>query len=135
MVQTGVSASQAKVFKAHAVPQGVCEHLVNALKLSANQQKDGDSPVQSSVTGLCERNRKGVMEGLRNFFVVDNHSALEVRYLKEGTRPYEVRRPRFEEGGPYVSIREGPEELTVRAEEVGSQKACINVDHVAEDRW
>ena len=37
MVQTGGSASQAKVFKAHAVPQGLCENLINALKLLANQ--------------------------------------------------------------------------------------------------
>ena len=29
---------QAKVFsKAHALPQGVCENLINALKLLANQ--------------------------------------------------------------------------------------------------
>ena len=34
-----------------------------------------------------------------------------------------------------MSIREGPEELTLRAEEAGSQKACINVGHIAEDRW
>ena len=32
-------------------------------------------------------------------------------------------------------MREGPEEWTLRAAEVGSQKACINVDHIAEDRW
>ena len=75
MVQTGVSASQAKVFKAHAVPQGLCENLINALRLLAKHQKDGDSPVQSIVTGLCERSRKGTMEGLRNFVVVDNHCA------------------------------------------------------------
>ena len=49
VVQTGVSASQAKVLKAHAVPQGLCEHLINALKLLANQQKDGHCPVQSIV--------------------------------------------------------------------------------------
>ena len=35
--------------------------------------------------------------------------------------------------GPQASIREGPEELTQRAEEVGSKKSCINVDHIAED--
>ena len=69
VVQTGDSASQAKVFKAHAVPQGVCENLINALKLLANQQKDGDSPIQSIVTGLCERSRKGIMEGLRIFLL------------------------------------------------------------------
>ena len=75
------------------------------------------------------------MEGLRNFIEIDNHSALEVGYLKEGTRSFEVRRPRFEEGGPEVPIREGPEELTLRTEEVGARKACINVDHIAQDRW
>ena len=41
MVQTGDSASQAKVFKAHAVPQSVCvcENLINALKLLATSRK------------------------------------------------------------------------------------------------
>ena len=114
-----------------------CENLINALKLLANQQKDGDSPIQSTLTGLCERSRKGELEGLRNFFKVDNHCALDVGHLNECTRSFEVRRPKFEEGtpGPEVSIREGPEELTLRAEEVGSQKACINVGHIAEDRW
>ena len=48
----GASASQAVVFKSHAVPQGVCGNLVNALKLLANQPKDGDSPIQSIVAGL-----------------------------------------------------------------------------------
>ena len=33
-----------------------------------------------------------------------------------------------------MSTREDPEELTLRAEEGGSQKACTNVGHIAEDR-
>ena len=49
VVQTGDSASQAKVFKAHAVPQGLCENLINPLKLMANQQKDEDGLIQSIV--------------------------------------------------------------------------------------
>ena len=135
VVQTGVSASQAKVFKAHAEPQGLCKNLINALKLLANQQKDGDSPIQSIVTGLCERSRTGIMEGLRNFIKVENHSALDVGHLEEGIRPFEVRRLKFKEGCAEASIREGLKELTLRAEEVGSQKSRINVDHIAEDRW
>ena len=63
------------------------------------------------------------MEGLRNFIKVDNHCALNVGHLKEGTRSFEVRRPKFEEECSEVSIREGPEELTLRAEEVGSQNS------------
>ena len=78
VVQTGDSASQAKVFKAHAIPRNPCENLINALKLLANQKKDGDSPVQSIVAGLCGKSRKGTMEGLRNLIEVDNHSALDV---------------------------------------------------------
>ena len=37
VVPTGDSIDQAKVFKAHAVPEGLCAALINALKLLANQ--------------------------------------------------------------------------------------------------
>ena len=47
VVQTGESINQAKVFKAYAVPQGLCGNLINALKLLTNQQEDG----QNIVTG------------------------------------------------------------------------------------
>ena len=134
VVQTGVSASQAKVFFfAHAASEGLCENLINALKLLANQQKYGDCPIPSTVTVLCERSRKGIMEGLRKFVKMDNHCALG-DHLNEGMRPFEVRRPKFEEGCPEASW-EGPEELTLRAKVVGSQKSCISVEHIAEDRW
>ena len=58
-VQTGDSASQAKVFKAHAVPQGLCENLINVFNLLADKQKDGDSPVQSNVAGLLRKKQEG----------------------------------------------------------------------------
>ena len=75
VVQTGDSAGQVKVFKAHAVPQGLCENLINAPKLLADHQKDGDSPIQSIVS--CERSRTEIVKDLRNFIKVDNHCALE----------------------------------------------------------
>ena len=81
-----------------------------------------------------KRNRKGSMEGLRNFAGVRNHSALDVGQLSEGIRPFQVRRPQFKEECAEEAIREGPEELTLRAEEAESQKSCNNVDHIAEDR-
>ena len=52
MVQFGTNEDEAKVFRAHAVPQGHCESLINAPKLLANQQRGGDSPSQNIVTGL-----------------------------------------------------------------------------------
>ena len=57
-MQFGVHANEAKVFTAHAAPLRICDNLINALKLLANQQKDGDGPKQSIVTGLHERSRK-----------------------------------------------------------------------------
>ena len=76
VVQTGESVNQAKVFKVHAVPQGLCGNLINALKLLANQQEDGDGFTQNIVTNFGEESRKGLTEGLRNFIQVDDHSAL-----------------------------------------------------------
>ena len=32
-------------------------------------------------------------------------------------------------------IREGPEDLTPRAADVNTLKSCINVGHIAQDRW
>ena len=78
MVQTGESVNQAKVFRAHAVPPGLCGNLVSALTLLANQQDDGDGFIQNIVTNLCEGSRKGLTEGLREFIQIDNHRASEV---------------------------------------------------------
>ena len=36
---------------------------------------------------------------------------------------------------PEVPIRESLEDLTLRANEVGTWKSCINVDHIAKERW
>ena len=52
VVQTGDSIEQAKVFKAHAVPQGLCANLITALKLLANQQEDGGGLLQHIVKNL-----------------------------------------------------------------------------------
>ena len=64
----------------------VSENLINALKLLTNQQTDGDSPTQSLVTGLQERSRKGIMDGLRSFIEIDNHSTLDVGHLRKGSK-------------------------------------------------
>ena len=58
VAQTGEGINQAKVFKAHAAPHGLCGNLRNALKLLANQQEDGDGFIQNIVTNLGERSRK-----------------------------------------------------------------------------
>ena len=52
LVQLGTNEDEANVFRAHAVPRGLCENLINALKLLANQHRHGDSPIRNNVTGL-----------------------------------------------------------------------------------
>ena len=96
MVQINVNAKEAKVFKAHATPLGLCDNLINALKLLANPQKNGDSLIQSIVTGLHERNRRGIMDGLRRFIKTDNHRAVDVGHLRQGTRSLKVQKPEYQ---------------------------------------
>ena len=62
-MQFGTNEDEAKGFRAHAVPQGLCENLINALKLLANQQRDGDSPMQSIIMDLKEKCRERVTNG------------------------------------------------------------------------
>ena len=59
-----------KVFKAHAAPLGLCDNLINALKLLANQQKDGDSPKQSIAMGIEADNHSAVRRGTISVQVV-----------------------------------------------------------------
>ena len=65
VVQDSVDPREATVFRAHAAPQGLCDNFTNSLRLLTNQQKDGDSPVECTVTGLLEKSRKGILDGLR----------------------------------------------------------------------
>ena len=80
VVQTGVSIDQAKACST----SGLFANLINALKLLANQQEDGDGLIQNILTSLCDESRKGLTEGLREFIQIDNHRAFEVRHLREG---------------------------------------------------
>ena len=118
-MQTGDSFEQAKVFKAHAVVQGLCANLIDALKLLAKQQEDGD----------------GLTNGLREFINVDKERALDVGSSSRSMRTFQVREPKVPEGRPEVIVRENSDELTLRAEEVGTSKALINVDHIEQERW
>ena len=58
VVQLGVNANEAKVFKAHATPLRLCDNLINALKLLANQQKNGDSPIQKHCNRPARKKQK-----------------------------------------------------------------------------
>ena len=95
------------------------DNLINALKLLANQQKDGDSTIQSIATGLHEIYRRGIMDGLTRFFKADNHRAVDVGHMRQGTRSLEVQKLNFSEAVPEAAIREGADELTLSTTDGG----------------
>ena len=134
MVQLGVNANEAKVFKAHAAPLGMCDNLINKLKLLANHQNDDDGPIQSIATSLHERSRKGIMDGLRSFIRADNRSAVDVGHLRQGTMQLHVQNPNFSEAFPGAAIGEGANELRLQADEVRTLLAFINTDHIEFER-
>ena len=80
-----------------------------------------------------KRSRKGILDGLRSSIEIDNHRAVDVGHLRQGIWPFYVQKP-FSEVSP-EAIREGEDDLTLRAEEVKTLKACINLDHIEENRW
>ena len=96
----------------------------------AKQQKDGDSPIQRIVTGLHERSRRGIIDGLRSFIHAENGSAVDVGHLRKGTRLLHVQKPKFSEAYPEAAIREGADALTLRADEVETLRAFIDLDHI-----
>ena len=124
-----------EVLEARAAPWWLCDDWVNAPKLLANQQKDGDSPIQSIVTGLHERSRRGIMDGLRNFNAVDNRSSVDVGGLRRGTISIFVQKQKFSEAFSGVIIREGADELALRGEELGMQRSFIDTKHIEIERW
>ena len=60
---------------------------------------------------------------------------MDVGHLRKGIKPIYVRKPKFSEAYPEATTREGADELTLRADEVGTLKAFINIDHIEYDRW
>ena len=66
---------------------------------------------------------------------MDNHRALDVGELHRGTGTSKVEKPKVPEGGSDATIRESPDELTLRAEEVNSSKAYTDVNHIKPERW
>ena len=43
--------------------------------------------------------------------------------------------PKFSEAYPEAAIREGADEMTLRADEVGTLKAFNNITHIEFERW
>ena len=95
VTQDSTDSREAKVFRAHAAPQGMCDNLMNALKLLAHKHKYGDSPVKMVVQGLQERSRLKITSGIKSFIMVDNHEVVKVGDLGKNMESKEVVEPNF----------------------------------------
>ena len=71
------------------------------------------------------------MDGLGRFIQADNHSAVDVGDLRRGTKSLLVKKkPQCSE-----ALEKELDELTLRADEVVTQKALINTEHIEFERW
>ena len=93
-------------------------------------QKDGGSPIDSIVTGVREKSRTGIVKALKNFVEEDNHNGVDVGCLRRGTRSIRVTKPQFSDAYPEAVIREGADELTLRAEDVGSLGTFVDTTNI-----
>ena len=74
-----------------------------------------------------------MMDGLRRFIMVDNYEAVKSWSLGNmESRP--VVKPNFTTDVPQAVVREGADELTLRAEE-GMLRTIIDPADVGDNRW
>ena len=55
VIQDNPNRGEGKVIRAHVARQGLCDNLINTIRLLENQMTDGDSPVRMIVRGLLEK--------------------------------------------------------------------------------
>ena len=134
VMQDSKDRREATFFRAHAAPHGICDHLVNAVKLLANQQQGCDNLVEMLVGGLQERSRLKMIEVLRKFISVDNHEAVEIGDLEKTQESRLVLKPKFTTDFAEVVVREGADELTVRREDEGMLRSVIDTTNVGDSR-
>ena len=76
MTQGSAGSSEAKVFRAHAPPQGACENLARALKSGWEVVALCRCPLKLSSSSAKQRGVR--MDELRRFIKVDKHEAVKI---------------------------------------------------------
>ena len=76
VTQGSAGSSEAKVFRAHAPPQGACENLVRALKSGWEVAALCRCPLKLSSSSAKQRGVR--MDELRRFIKVDKHEAVKI---------------------------------------------------------
>ena len=131
--EQGTAIEQAKVLKARAVPQGLWRKFDQCVEAVGESARRWRRPLTEYCEAtLAKQSRKGLTKCLLGFTEVDNERILDVGSLSLGTGTFQVRKPKVPEGCPEGIVRESG---TLRAEEVVTSKALVNVDHIEQERW
>ena len=112
VTQDSSDPSEETVFRAHAPPQDVCENLVCALKLLVNQQTGGDSLIDTLVEGFQDQSRMKIMDELRRFIGVENHTVAKIGDLEKNSVAIKGAGPSFDKERCSQTQRSGKEWLT-----------------------
>ena len=121
VIQDRADPSDAKVFRAHALPQGVCENVVCAMKLLANLRTGGDNLVDTMFEGLQQQSRLNITDELRRCIEVDTHEAVQIGDQEKNSVAIKMVTPKFNKViFQNVAVRKGVDELTLREGEKGT---------------
>ena len=71
-----------------------------------------------------------IVDGLRKFILVDNQEAVTVGELDQNVESRKVVKPKFTTDFPEAVVREGADELTLRADEEGALRTFIVTTNV-----
>ena len=108
---------EAKVFRVHAAPHGVCDNLIIEVKHSANQRR-GDSPVECWL--WASKNEAELRR-----LIMDNHEAAKIGDLEQNMESRPVVKPKITADFPEAVVREVADELPSRREAEGMFTANV----------
>ena len=80
--QDSTGRREARVFRAHAAPQGVCDNLIRALKPLGKPPEKSNNPIKMEVQDFQERSQLTTVDGLRRSIMVDNDAAVSIGDLR-----------------------------------------------------
>ena len=68
--------------------------------------------MEKAAQGGKDRSGKAIMDGLRNYIMVDSHEAVKIGELDKNVESRKVVQPKFTTDCPEAVVREGADELT-----------------------
>ena len=98
LTQDSAGPNGARMYRARASPQGICDNIGCSLKLLANLQPAGQQRLAHTVSeALQASSRQHLSDELRKFIEVDTKEAVNVGELMCGPAVKKLAKPAFDE--------------------------------------